>query len=113
MKCKFNKWSCRAQFARYDNNGNLAIDLIADGSDQEDVFDGEPIATATTNISPLSEGLVAIKNYSENEGMVVSLSQAGIIEPTPIDWMHEGYVSVPVFRLSEQALNEVRSAGLL
>ena len=46
--------------------------------------DGEPVATATINVpeEPLAENEVIIKDYSENDGMLAALLDAGVVEPT-------------------------------
>jgi hypothetical protein len=55
-------------------NGRIAIAL----------FDPEqgPTATLTVNVPelPLNEGEVFIKDYSENEGVLKDLKQAGLVE---------------------------------
>ena len=43
--------------------------------------DGSPMATATTWIPGLKQDEIAIKDYSENEGMYDALLEAGIIAP--------------------------------
>lgn len=44
----------------------------------------DPIATATVYMDgvPPSEGCVWIKDWSENAGMLLSLTKAGLIQPT-------------------------------
>ncbi len=71
----FLEWTCNVSLLQYPN-GRTAIQLYAE--------DGEPIATATVNVPnyPLGEGEVLIKDYAENAGILASLSNAGIIEPT-------------------------------
>ena len=74
---KFKQWECNPVFGEY-GNGRTAIQL-------KDAVDGSPIATATINLCdypefPIGEGQVHIKNYSENEGMVAALIEAGIVE---------------------------------
>lgn len=55
-------------------NGRLAIRAVNQ--------DGEPIATLTVNIPEieLSEGQVIIKDWSENEGALVTLEAAGLVQ---------------------------------
>lgn len=88
----FKGWICRVRQGQYDN-GRVALQLI-------DAEDGSPIAKATVNLPdvPLADDEVAIKDYSENEGMKASLIEAGIIEDTgKRAWA--GRVEVPVCRL--------------
>lgn len=65
-----------------------------------DAFDGTPYAMATSNIPALSslEGYVAVKNYSENEGMLEFLLENGIVDK-PITFVEENYVSFPICKL--------------
>ena len=73
---KFREWDCTIKFAKY-GNGRTAIQLV----DSETY---EPICTATVNVvdEDLLDGFVHIKNYSENEGILHTLSSAGIIHDT-------------------------------
>jgi hypothetical protein len=65
-----------------------------------DVSDGSPFAIATSNIPALNnlEGYVAVKNYSENEGMLDFLIENNIVE-APITYVQENYVSFPICKL--------------
>ena len=59
--------------SRYPND-NIAIQLYADGT---------PYSTATLNDPELEleADQILIKDYSENEGMVKALQEAGIVQP--------------------------------
>ncbi len=74
----------------YLNNG-LALELV-------ETETGEPFMMCTVNIPNLSDGEVAIKNYSENEGVLDFLIKEGIIEP-PHRFASSGYVSLPVCKV--------------
>ena len=79
MDVKFKHWHCYLKFGQYEN-GRTAIQLKEKATHQ-------PIATATVNVPDfdLPDGLVIIKNWSENKGMTQSLIDAGIInEPVGI-----------------------------
>lgn len=55
-------------------NGSKALQLLA--------VDGEPLATATVALDVLpDEGNVFIKDWSENEGILSSLQEAGVVGP--------------------------------
>lgn len=71
---KFKKWDCYLWFGQYEN-GRTAIAL-------KEHVTHEIIAKATVNIDEfqLPPGDVLIKNWSENEGMVDALIDAGIID---------------------------------
>ena len=94
MKVKFKQWDCTVRWALY-GNGNTAIELIG--------TNGERITKATVNTGALlMETEVAIKNYSENEGMLDALLAAGIILP-PHDEISCGFVTAPVCLLTQKA----------
>jgi hypothetical protein len=92
MNVKFKEWNCVAVFEKY-RNGRTAIQLM-------DAEDGSPIATATVNLPdfPLAEDRVAIKDYSENEGMLDALVEAGIVEELGLH-AETGFVTVPICKL--------------
>ena len=72
-------------------NNTLALELV-------ETETGEPFMMCTVNIPDLSYGEVAIKNYSENEGVLDFLIKEGIIEP-PHRFDSSGYVSLPVCKV--------------
>jgi hypothetical protein len=80
----------KIQFGKYQK-GNPAIELY-------DLEDGFPFAKSTVNIPGLAEGEVAVKDYSENEGMLDFLVDNGIVHP-PHRFESSGYVTVPVCKL--------------
>lgn len=66
--------------------------------------DGEPIADATIRLTErLRDAHVAVKDYSENEGMVATLIAGGIIRPTHAELIETGFVIVPIYQLSPLA----------
>jgi hypothetical protein len=87
----FINWTCNVELLEYPN-GRTALQLNAE--------DGEPVATATVNVPhyPLGKGEVLIKDYAENEGILASLSDAGIIEPTG-ETVRLGFAKAHVCRL--------------
>lgn len=72
-------------------NNTLALELV-------ETETGEPFMMCTVNIPDLSYGEVAIKNYSENEGVLDFLIKEGIVEP-PHRFASSGYVSLPVCKV--------------
>lgn len=80
-------------FGKY-SNGQTRIQLI-------DKEDGLPYATATVAIEDglIKEGEVAIKDYSENEGVLDSLIEAGIVDH-PHAFIQSSYVKIPVCKLT-------------
>ena len=89
---KHNDFQLIAQFAKYAN-GQTAIKLI----DAEDNF---PFATATICVEDnlLKEGEVAIKDYSENEGILRSLIESDIVEP-PHAFIQSSFTKIPICKL--------------
>ena len=84
----FKSWLCRVVPDKYTNTKSLALTL-------KEVDTGEPIATASINMidddaMELSNKhqivgvhpyniTVYIKDYSENQGMLVALQEAGVV----------------------------------
>jgi len=81
---------CRVEKQEY-RNGGVALQLY-------EVATGEPWATATCWIRGLEEGEVAVKNYSENEGMLTALVNGGIVAE-PHMYVASGWVHIPVCKL--------------
>lgn len=81
---------CDVYVSRYMHGGRLAIALVERAT-------GEPWATATVNVpdDPLGPKEVAVKDYSENEGMLDALVAAGLVRPTGRT-ISQGYVTIPV-----------------
>lgn len=88
----FRHWVCLIQKCEY-GNGRMALKLV-------DAEDGSPIATATVNLpdQPLGKNRVAIKDWSENEGMLKALIEAGVVKSTG-QTIRSGYVEVPICEL--------------
>jgi len=82
---------CTVSFVRYHND-RVAIELTCE--------DGSSMARATVNLPevPLAEDEVAVKDYSENAGMLSALMSAGIVS-APVRWVESGWVKVPVCRV--------------
>jgi hypothetical protein len=89
MDVKFNDFDCRVVKRKYEN-GRLALMLI-------DAKDGSPVATATVNIPDVKLGKneVLIKDYSENQGMLQVLEEAGIVRATG-ERIRSGFVEIPI-----------------
>jgi hypothetical protein len=85
-----NDYQVNVSKAEY-KNGGTAIQLT-------DAEDGMPFATATIWVEGLDENEVAIKNYSENTGMLTFLVTNGIVEP-PHRQIDNGFINIPVCKL--------------
>lgn len=87
---------CKVTFGRYASTNRTMIQLWT--------ADGEPMATATANISNadmperLANDEVLIKDYAENAGILASLIDAGIVENTG-RWIAGSYVDIPIAKL--------------
>jgi hypothetical protein len=79
-------------FFKY-HNGQTAIKLY-------DMEDGMPYATATVCVEDalLKEDEVAIKNYSENAGILEALIDGEIVDH-PHAFIQSDYVKIPVCKL--------------
>ena len=89
---EFAGFKCEVMIQKY-GTGNLAVRLL-------DLEDGMPVVVATTNMDGLDSDEIAIKNYSENEGVYDALLKAGVITPKHRE-ISTGYVTVPVCKLTE------------
>ena len=89
---KFKEWECELTFLKY-GNGRHAITL-------DEVGTGEPIAVASVNLpdATIEDDEVIIKNWSENEGVLELLVEAGIV--TPLRKLFTGFVQADVCRLN-------------
>ena len=94
---------CAVETARY-GNGRLAIELVC--------ADGAPMACATVNLPnvPMGADEAAIKDYSENEGMLAAMMSAGIVS-APMRWVESGWVRVPICRIMPGLVSDARGDG--
>lgn len=92
LEVKFKRWNCVLEFGQY-NNDRTAIELV-------DKKNGEPVLVATVNIpsEKLADDEIIIKNWSENEGILDVLKNAGIISDT-IRKVPTGFVEADVVKL--------------
>ena len=97
MKIKFStcEYDCRLTWTTYAFNGNVAITA-------NDINDGSPIGVLSVNTAEeLPSDVVAIKDYSENEGVLKSLIDNGVVDE-PEDWIQSCFVEIPVCRILER-----------
>ena len=77
MNAVLNKKKCTVIFDHYEDNNNVAIQLIKKRRGQSEE---ELLATATVNTSiGIRQDFVAIKGWSENTGIEKVLIEAGVI----------------------------------
>lgn len=86
------QYNLSLRYGKY-GNGQTAIQLV-------DMEDGAPYATATVCVEDdlLKEGEVAIKDYSENKGILEALISADIIEE-PHAFVQSHFVKIPICKL--------------
>lgn len=91
-KVNFLGEECSVRTERYAN-GRPRISLICE--------DGSPMAIATVNIPEVEipESTAFIKDYSENEGMVQALQEAGVIG-IKLTEVSIGYVNIGLYTLN-------------
>lgn len=96
---------CEAQFHRLAKGNNICIQLTAidDPNQSDDVFPGELIATATVNTEGIPTDHVAVKDYSENRGVLDALINANIVY-SPVTYREQGFVKIPICKLTPEAL---------
>jgi hypothetical protein len=93
IEVMFLGYLCVVTKEKYDTNHRTAIELTIKET-------GEPMCTATSNLPGviMSDNEVAIKNYSENEGILDVLIKAGVISK-PDRIINNGCVDIPICRL--------------
>ena len=65
-----------------------------------------PICVCTVNPGErVDDGRIAIKDYSENEGMADTLLEMGIIKGKPLYTIPSGWVQIPVYELTDKGLS--------
>ena len=76
-RVRFLDSDCLVLVERYEVGGRTCLELII-------ASDGELMTTATVNMpeEALGPGEVIIKDYSENEGIMQALADAGVLEDT-------------------------------
>lgn len=91
---------CFFNVARYPDNGTVAIGVTSSSQGS--------ICTITVYLDYAGvamknpeDDMIAIKDYSENEGIVDAMIRAGLIEEEPLYWIQSSFVNIPIMRLSK------------
>ena len=87
--------------AKYSNNNNLALLFRREEDDESDDYGVISVNTALT----LPNNMAAIKDYSENEGILKALIEQDIVEKAT-SYISSGYVDIPVVKVKHQELLE-------
>jgi hypothetical protein len=97
-KVNFLNHECIIYKEKYANNDRIALELVFE--DPECGNQLMPMTTATINLpdEPCAADEVFIKDYSENEGLLEVLIEAGIISE-PVDHVYSGFISAPKCKL--------------
>jgi hypothetical protein len=103
---KFKDWICNLRREQYAK-GHTALLLVSAGQKLygEEIYPGERIASVTINIDGLKKDEIAVKNYSENEGMLDLMLQLGIVLPAHRT-ARTGFVEVTIHRINEDVIKE-------
>lgn len=98
QKVRFLGHECTAYLSNYQEGNGIAIELTFNDPEMDGME--VPMAVATVNIPmfPPAENEVYIKDYSENEGMLEALEEAGIVKRTGRS-VSTGFVSIPICKL--------------
>jgi hypothetical protein len=75
------------------SNGRLALEFL-------DPEDGCPIVMATVNLpdADIADDEVAIKDYSENAGILQELMDQGVVS-APLRYKNSGFVRIPICKV--------------
>lgn len=100
----FLNYECDVHIHEYTANKQSAIELIIADTEHNQGRSsepGEPMCMATVCLPgyPFEKRETAIKDYSENEGMLASLIAAGIVEETG-KTTRSGFVDIPIVRFT-------------
>lgn len=106
MIIQHKEYKCRVRFEKYQNNDNTAILLHgAPGTE----YEHELITFATVNGEMVAnENVVGIKTWSENEGIVQSLVDGGVIEEELLFTEPTHFVSIEYYPLTDEAYAELK-----
>ena len=103
---KFLDYDCQIVIYHYSNDGALAIELVSAVNDKKkDISAGESIAVASVNLYGLQNDEVAIKNYSENEGILDILLSHKLIDPSHRS-INSGFVIISVHKYNMKEIEK-------
>lgn len=94
---------CEFIVNKYVGTGNLSVEIW---SPEEG-----PITKVTVNTDGVSipEGYIAVKDYSENEGMVEWLISQDLIIDDVVTFIESGFIHIPVFKLTDKGKEAFKS----
>jgi hypothetical protein len=87
----YGEYEIDIKMSKY-TNGQHRMDFI-------DIEDGFPVLVASVSIQEnISSDEIAIKDYSENEGVLKFLMEKGIVS-SPLKYFNSGFVRIPLCKL--------------
>ena len=103
MKIIFKEWFCNVEFHEYTNHRTALVLTNATDMKEDDMVwpaGSQQIAIASVNLPNvlLDSDEIAIKDYSENDGMLECLIDNKVVTE-PIRFIQQGYVSIPICKL--------------
>lgn len=104
-----NAIECKLELGRYPHNNQIYIEVILSEDLAEfEMFAGEVLTVATVCISGESFAYneTAIKNYSENAGILESLSSAEIITVTGVARDRNSGFAAPLVTVNEKIMKQ-------
>lgn len=87
---------CRIEYVKYKMGGTCIIVKTPKPSEQGDVY-----CYLTTWIPGLEKDEVAVKDYSENEGMLNWAIENKLVEP-PHRFQRSGFINIPICKILKQ-----------
>jgi len=93
-------YDCELMVSSYRADKNQVALLFLEYSPNVLNDDQEVVLTATVYVEGLNPDEVAIKDYSENEGVLNTLLANDIVEP-PHRVIQSGYVNLPICKLKD------------
>lgn len=102
---KFAGYECTVQLGNYNNNRS-SLTLI-------DKATGDEVAVASVHIPEVrvASDEVLIKDYSENEGMLNALRDAGVVTHT-IREVESGFINIPLVKMSDEMMTLKRQRNI-
>ena len=109
FKVYAENWKFKA--SHYLQNGNNALMIVETVERDAKEFEVEVYCMCSVNPGVLvPENCLAVKDYSENAGMVEFLKAEGIIEGDPVGKIPSGFVEIPVYVLTQKGLDIFKDA---
>jgi len=104
MNLTYKGYDCEVVFGQY-GNGNIAIQLA--GKENTD-YEAEVISIASVNDDfETSKGVVGIKTWSENNGILKSLIDGNVVEEGLLFSRPTGFVKIEYYSLTDESIKQI------